>query len=241
MFSVNKNITPQIQRIGEQLTPVIIIDDYICEFESLRQQAVLKGSFSADLTTQYPGVRSALPKAITLSYLKPIMQALYQVYGIDPQLKPAPKDNYFSLITRQPQQLSAIQTLPHYDTYQSNLIALIHYASLGTHGGTGFFKHKQTGFEYISPSRLSSYQTEVDKATELFDAKEGTNAVDQLPSYCSRQHTDFDCYFEVDFKPNRLLVFPGQLLHSSLIDVATDIDSNPVTGRLTANMFVQFN
>ena len=45
---------------------------------------------------------------------------------------------------------------------------------------------------------------------------------------------------KIEYKPNRLIVFSGQLLHSTLIDLKTDIDNNPEGGRLTANMFISF-
>ena len=78
------------------------------------------------------------------------MQGFYKVFNIKHSLAPHPKDNTFSLITTPAQQLSAIQTLPHFDTNSPNLIAIIHYLGEGEHGGTGFFRHKKTEFETIN-------------------------------------------------------------------------------------------
>ena len=49
-----------------------------------------------------------------------------------------------------------------------------------------------------------------------------------------------ELYHRIDYRPNRLVVYPGCLLHSGLVNPVIDVDSNPRTGRLTANIFVDF-
>ncbi|MFP3367135.1 DUF6445 family protein, partial [Pseudoalteromonas sp. SIMBA_148] len=84
------------------------------------------------------------------------------------------------------------------------------------------FRHKKTGFETISSKRKNTYLTYAQKYLELDNAK---------PSYCTTQHSEFECYKHIEYKPNRLIVFPGYLLHTSLLNTATDISSCPQTGR----------
>nr|WP_220347645.1 DUF6445 family protein [Thalassotalea euphylliae] len=36
------------------------------------------------------------------------------------------------------------------------------------------------------------------------------------------------------------MIFPGNLLHSTLVDNTNDISAIPETGRLTANIFIEF-
>jgi hypothetical protein len=55
-----------------------------------------------------------------------------------------------------------------------------------------------------------------------------------------RSDAHFTLYHAVDYRANRLVIYPGSLLHSGLIDPAHDIDDDPETGRLTANIFVDF-
>ena len=232
MLTLNSNIQPHYERIGEEKTPIIIIDDYLNDPQILvtlaKQQQT---NFKTDDHTQYPGLRTPLPKHCVVDYLKPLMQGFYKVFNIDYALTPYPKDNTFSLITTPAKQLSAIQTLPHFDTNSSNLIAIIHYLGEGEHGGTGFFRHKKTGFEAINASRKNTYLEHVKFYLESSNAKH---------EYCTRQHSEFECYKHIPYKQNRLIVFPGYLLHSSIVNTNTDISILPQTGRLTANMFVQF-
>lgn len=46
---------------------------------------------------------------------------------------------------------------------------------------------------------------------------------------------------KIDYRPNRLLIYPGTLLHSGLIDAGTDLDTSPLSGRLTVNIFAGVN
>ncbi|MBU2879895.1 MULTISPECIES: DUF6445 family protein [Aliiglaciecola] len=232
MLALGNYIQPQYEFIGQEQTPIIIIDNYLSEPQLVINLAQNHSEFKPDTVTQYPGLRMPLPKQYVVDYLKPLIQGFYKVFKIGQTLMPRPKDNCLSLITKTPEQLSAVQTLPHFDTNDPNLIAIIHYLGEGAHGGTGFFRHKKTEFETINSHRKHIYLTHAQNYL--------INNSHAKPAYCTAQHSEFECYKSIPYKPNRLIVFPGYLLHSSLLDNTTDISSCPQTGRLTANMFVHF-
>ncbi|MEZ9540086.1 DUF6445 family protein [Shewanella sp. 10N.286.51.B8] len=226
MFSINADIKPRIEYIGNSKIPIVIIDDYVADIEVVRDQIITASQFIQDKHTQYPGIRSAMSKADVVAYLKPLMQALYSIFNLPKHLTPSPCDNYYSLLTTAEADLSLIQTIPHFDTYHPNLIACIHYLSCHQHGGTAFFRHRSSGYEFINEARLAEYQTTLNTL--------------QHSGYCTEEHPDFECYKVIPYQQNRLIIFPGQLLHSSLVKPAFDINDNPITGRLTANLFVKF-
>lgn len=232
MVSVNRLSEPKIVLLGQDKTPVIIIDNYVENYDEVAAQANEFGDFKPDQVTNYPGVRAAMPKAVVVDYLKPLMQLLYGVYKFPDTYEPTPKDNYFSLITCKPNELTAMQSWPHFDTPNPNLIAVIHYLNNGCHGGTGFFRHNKSGLDCIDNKNKDIYFQFADDYFHSLAA--------ESYNYCSEQHSEFTCYQQIEYKPNRLLIFPGQLLHSTLVDLKTDINSNPQTGRLTANMFIVF-
>ncbi|WP_440874140.1 DUF6445 family protein [Thalassotalea sp. PLHSN55] len=232
MFAVNPHISPQYKTIGANKTPVVIIDDYFENFERLSELAKQEGQFEPDNFTSYPGLRSKLPKPLVVDYLQPLMKGLYGIFNIPQHYRPLPKDNYFSLLTHQPEQLSSLQTIPHFDTPSSHLIAVIHYIGQGAHGGLGFYQHKPSGLEKIDHSSKDYFYQNTQRYFQQNN---------QTKSYCEKEHPLFHCYEEIAYKPNRLVIFPGQLLHSSLVDVTTDISTDPLHGRLTANMFIQFS
>ena len=232
-IKVNAKAAPQVVYVGKNKTPVIIIDDYVSNLDEITNQVVKNAQFKPEGVTKYPGVRSSIPKTIVVSYLKPLMKTLYKVYKLSQDLQPTPIDNYFSLITKQPEDLSAMQSWPHFDTPNPNLIAVLHYLNKGEHGGTAFFKHNKSGLDDIDHQSIETY---LNHANDYFNSLK-TNTF----RYCSEQHSEFTCYKKIAYKPNRLLIFPGQLLHSTLVNTNTDISSNPEEGRLTANMFIEFN
>ncbi len=231
-IKVNPQAAPQITFVGKDKTPVIIIDDYISNLDEIISQVVKNAQFKGEEVTKYPGVRSSIPKPIVVSYLKPLMKTLYKVYKFSQDLQPTPIDNCFSLITQQPDELSAMQSWPHFDTPNPNLIAVLHYLDKGNHGGTAFFQHNKSGIDRVDDQNKDLY---FKHAHDYFSVL-NTNSF----NYCTEAHSEFTCYQKIAYKPNRLLIFPGQLLHSTLVDLETDINGNPETGRLTANMFVSF-
>ena len=233
MIKVNRQATFSIEYIGQDKTPIIIFDNYIENVDDLVNDIIENGQFKPDEISYYPGNRSAIPKSLIVSYLKPLMDVLYRVYKVPNNLQPAPKDNYFSLISTKPKELSAMQSWPHFDTPNPNLIAIIHYINKNEHGGTAFFKHNKSGLDRIDNQSIETYLKHADN----YFTSLNTNAFD----YCDEQHSEFTCYKKIAYKPNRLIIFPGQLLHSSLVNTDTDLSSNPEEGRLTANMFIEFN
>ena len=232
MIIVNPQSQARVEFIGVDKTPIIIIDDYAQNHDEIIEQVVKNSCFNPDEITSYPGVRSPIPKGLVVGYLKPLIEGLYKVYKIPERLQPSPKDNYFSLISTPAEELSPIQSWPHFDTHNPNLLAVIHYLGKGQHGGIGFFKHKRSGLERIEEqNKAYFYQC----ADEYFES--GAN---QNVAYCQEQHSEFTCYKKIAYKPNRLIIFPGQLLHSALVDLDRDLNIDPASGRLTANMFVVF-
>ncbi|WP_144207933.1 DUF6445 family protein [Shewanella donghaensis] len=227
MFSINPNIKPCVEYVGNSRIPIVIIDDYMADIALVRDVIIASANFTQDKHTQYPGIRSAMSKVDVVSYLKPLMLPLYKVFNFPRELTPSPRDNYYSLLTTQEADLSLIQTIPHFDTYQPNLIACIHYLSQYQHGGTAFYRHKSSGYEFINEVRLHEYQTTVNGLSNS--------------GYCGEHHPDFECYKVIPYQENRLIIFSGQLLHSSLVNPELDINDNPMTGRLTANLFIKFN
>ncbi|MGY0650046.1 MAG: DUF6445 family protein, partial [Paraglaciecola chathamensis] len=58
--------------------------------------------------------------------------------------------------------------------------------------------------------------------------------------YITESTEQFTLYDQVDYRPNRLVIYPGNLLHSGLIIPDRDISADPTEGRLTANIFIEF-
>ena len=59
--------------------------------------------------------------------------------------------------------------------------------------------------------------------------------------YCRGSDAHFELIHQVDYRPDRLLIYPGNLLHSGLIEPDRDLSADPARGRLTANLFLDFD
>jgi hypothetical protein len=227
-----KDVKAEIIQIGTEQTPIIIIDDIAVDNTDVINYACTTSNFSDDTATFYPGKRYPLPQPYVIIILQAVYQVICQVYQVPIELNLVPLDNNYSLLTKTEGELKLLQCMPHFDTSAPYDFAVLHYLNPAPHGNTWFFRHIPTGYERLQDDRVDQY---INSAKE-YAAKNG----DPIQNYvtCSDKHYDF--YYEVEYKPTRLVIYPGNLLDSTIVKTQTDIDSSPYTGRLTANMFVDF-
>ncbi|REL27031.1 hypothetical protein DXX93_10975 [Thalassotalea euphylliae] len=233
-FIINPNFTVRVKRIGLEETPVLVIDDYLANIDELRQQAS-KQDYCEDKQSFYPGIRSPIATKTVTALIQPVLPGFYKVLKVPNHLKPAAHPSYFSLITKQPEQLVAMQTIPHFDTSRPYYFAALLYLNEFTHGGTGFFRHKATHYERITDSKVDSYLASVQAE---FDGQNGQDSHHQ--GYQTGSNQQYALIDSIPYQTNCLVIYPGNLLHSTLVDNNHDINEHPITGRLTANIFVEF-
>lgn len=231
-FDVSTDLKAQVIKVGNDQTPVIVIDNFSHSLQDIIDDACNNQAFCGDENSYYPGIRATLPKDYVVKLLKAVYQGIYKVYNIDRRLALKIKLTYFSLISTPAEQLSMLQRIPHFDTTQPTYFAILQYLNPGEHGGTGFFRHKKTGFESIDDQRIGHYiKTCEDHMNE--------HGVPQA-RYHNDSSAQFELYDQIAYKPNRLVIYPGNLLHSTVVNLDKDIDANPKTGRLTSNVFIDF-
>jgi hypothetical protein len=227
----NPKSLPEVFAIGEERTPVIVLDDFALDTGGVIQHAVKSAAFSIDETYVYPGVRAKPPREYIEEIVRVLGPLLAQVYSIPADLRLA-VNSYFSLVATPPENLQVLQRVPHFDSNARYFYAVTHYLNPGDFGGTGLFRHRPTGFENVTANRLRAYA----RAGDLFLRTHGDPPAD----YIRASDDHFELYETIEYRPNRLIAYPGSLLHSGLIEPDRDISSNPATGRLTANFFMRF-
>ncbi|REL35677.1 DUF6445 family protein [Thalassotalea euphylliae] len=233
-LTINPNFTVRVKRIGFEKTPVLVIDDYLANIDELRQQAS-KQDYREDKQSFYPGIRSPIATKTVVALIQPVLTGFYKALKVPSSHKAAAHPSYFSLITKQPEQLVAMQTIPHFDTSRPYYFAALLYLNEATHGGTGFFRHKATNYERISDSKVDSYLASVQ--TE-FDGQNDQGS--HHHSYQTGTNQQYELIDSIAYRANRLVIYPGNLLHSTLVDNTNDISVIPEIGRLTANIFIEF-
>lgn len=229
---LKKPFRPEIRIVGEERTPVVVIDEPILDPEALISYATSQASFGADDRFAYPGMRTGLPKEYAETLLPRLLELISDVYKIPTSSEHHLVHELFSLVTKAPEELAPLQRVPHFDNHNPYYFATVHYLSPGTFAGTGIFRHRPTRYERISEDRFPSYV----QAAESHFRAHGLPAA----KYINASDDHYELIADIEYRPNRLVMYPGNLLHSGLIRPDRDISDDPASGRLTANLFLYF-
>ena len=168
-----------------------------------------------------------------MSLLRHTQAIFYKIFQVPNQLTLYPQNGSYSLITKQEKEMDSLQCIPHFDNNNTFSFAMLHYLNDGDFGGTGFYRHKPTGFENITEGRKAEYL----ESAQQYMATHGS----PKKSYFTESTDHYELIHKIDYKPNRLVIYPATILHSAFIDNPQhDVCTNPKTGRLSANFFIEF-
>jgi len=231
-YFVNRAATPYMSHVGLEKTPVLILDNFLENLTNALLQNLEKLDFS-DAPTYYPGIRARLPEQFILSAVQAVMPLLRKIYSIPVHYNVEYFDSYYSLVTHAVSDLSIEQQIPHFDGTAHYRFALLHYLNPTVHGGTAFYRHNPTGIERINESNADEYLSSVSRYFRQNGSPNGR--------YIDSSDTQFTKIGEIPYVQNRMAIYPGNCLHSGTILPDKDIDTNPLSGRLTANIFINFS
>lgn len=215
----------RVERVGHERAPVLVVDDLLSDPAPL-VAAAHAASYGAPEMKAYPGVRAPAPRAYALGLREALLPALRDAFAL-PGWEVAGAACDFSLVTRRPQALEPRQRVPHTDTSDPGLIALLHYLTPGGCGGTSFYRHRATGFETITPERRAPYEAAL--AREL--------GRDPPSGYTTGDGPLFARTGGFEGRFNRLIAYRGDLLHSGDLPPGFTFSDDPRRGRLTLNTF----
>ncbi len=232
--SVTIRMPPDIQSVNIGGQNIVFVDNFLQDPQAL-VEAACQSRFepSATLAEQkgYPGLRAPAPAAYTQTLaelLDPLIKVNFQVpehLGIKVGL------SAFSLTTTQPEDLGPLQRTPHFDASTPHCMAALLYLCDKTHGGTGFYRHNATGWQRITAENRERY---------LDVYHEEVNRRVPRARYFDRSDEQFTFLGMIPARVNRLVVYPGSLLHSACVNPARSLLSDPRQGRLTVNTFCDF-
>lgn len=213
--------------LGAEGAPLLVIDQLLAEPERL-VEAAARTEF-ADQGSMFPGLRAPAPESYRRLLERTLNPLLQETFGLQPGRFVFPMCHY-SLVTLQPQQLSSLQRVPHVDSVDGDGLATVHYLFHGDWGGTAFYRHRRSGFEFIDASRGDTYFQCLEQESRLRDAI-GEGYIDD--------HTAlFERIAKVDGVFNRMVVYRRNSLHSGSIDNARIPPADAVRGRLSINSFI---
>jgi hypothetical protein len=234
MYKINPQCKIQLDNVGHEKTPVIIIDDFMSDITTVIKSAINEDYIGGqEHNNYYPGVRAPVGNEYGMTLLKALAPLFYNIFKVPKTLTLRPQNGSFSLLTQQEKQMSLAQCLPHFDNTLMFSFAAMHYLNPGSFGGTGLYRHKPTGYENINAARKEHYMT---AAQDFID-----NNGNPEQKYFTHSTNHYELIKLIEYKPNRLVIYPSTLLHSAFItNPKRDICNEPKTGRLTANFFIEF-
>jgi hypothetical protein len=218
-------------RLGAESLPVLIVDNFLGNPQALVDYAAANGRFESVSDTFYPGARAPLPPIYCFALRAFLGDAIAQAFGLAAN-RVIGELGHFSVVTTPPGRLSVPQRMPHFDNTDPKQLAVLHYLCGAGHGGTSFYRHRRTHFEFVDAARIRAYNTAI---------QEDLAAVGPLPpKYICGDDPLFERIGGFDAAFNRVLIYRSIDLHSADIRPGFAFDSDPRTGRLTANTFFYY-
>lgn len=224
----------KLLHVGNEKTPIIIIDNFVCDANELIEvanTAFKDNGFMTQFSDYYPGIRKNAPSHYQHKLAEQLLSLLRLHQAFEGLKSLQIIMSAFSIATTPPKQLRPIQMLPHFDTPKSNQLAMVHYLCDESHGGTSFYRHESTGFETITDSRHLHYR-------EIIKRQAMESKLHENPHYIDGDTRLFTRLLSVKAKMNRAVIYPSNILHSGNIKPAGGLSSAPSTGRLTISSFI---
>lgn len=214
-----------IKTIGSEKNRIAFVRDVFEDPDDVISLASTARYAPADRA--YPGVRSPVDDNVAGLVKSTVAAAVRTLFPAE--FSELSGGTHYSFVTQRPFDSAGMPRRPHFDDTSGTLMAAVLYLSHNAHGGTGFFRHRGTGFETITDDRLSFYDTVVKTEQARFvPSKEFSSGPDH-PFY-ERIGTAQPIF-------NSMVVYPGGILHSGDIDRIAPILPDVRNGRLTINAF----
>lgn len=213
----------RVSRVGRERRVVAIMDGMVADPDGLRRAALAAPWGPA--RAGYPGVRAPLPPAYLAEIAPLVAQTLHDLFGVAAARL---IDACFAMVTAAPAELALEQRVPHVDATAPGRFAFVHYLVPGGGDGTGFFRHRATGYECITDARAADYHARLSA-----EARGGLP-----PAYIAGSTALFEQTALIDGAWNRAVLYESALLHSGAITAQTVLSPDPARGRLTVTGFL---
>ena len=216
--------------LGRELSPLLVVDQATGDPGKIVAVAADLAPFPAARGTYYPGRRRLIGSGdaaaahyarALLGCLVPAINAAFALDGFD--LLQAS----FSMVTARPSDLAPPQRAPHFDSSDPLYLAVLHYLRGTENSGTAYFRQRSTGIERVTDANRDAFVA----AAQVEMA--------ELHGYIDGSTTSFEEIGKVDGVADRVVVYPGSLLHSGRIPPDSTFSDDPRQGRLTANFFIR--
>jgi len=216
----------EVLRFGAEQNPVVIIDDFHPDPDRLRASAMALNY--ARPNPGFPGLRAQFDPNYMAPGMAQLKHILTAIFGLSDGV--VLRECCASIVTCRPQDLSESQSIPHIDGADPMKIALLHYIDSPDKGGTGFYRHFETGFEAVTPDREQAYDLALNRQRDAGLLPKG--------QYKTESCDAFEKIGCVEGQYNRMVIYRGNILHSGDINPNNDFCDDPSRARLSINTFL---
>lgn len=215
---------PRLERLGPENVPLLIVDHAYPVPEDLTAVACEGATFARPVSDYYPGVRAVVPDEYAQWLTGAATRWARQVDLLtnDQTLKASACT--FAVATNAPNGLAPIQRIPHFDTCDASVYAVVHYLCAPPFGGTSFYRHRRSGYQRIDAARSHLFRSGLNADARAF----GFPPAD----YISGDTDSFERVGTAALRFNRAVLYPANCLHAAELSCAPLID-DPPSGRLT--------
>lgn len=221
-LSLNRDARIQVWRIGKEKQPVFVVDDAFEGIDELVEFAARSHFVMPEENSYYPGLNAQLPSNYLPTLLPALQRPLVDVFNAAP-ISQNRCFGFFGLSNLPPADMRIRQALPHTDSANVGSFATVHFLSTAF-GGTAFYRHRTTGFEVVSNVRSHEFNTVRSHEIEGPERPPLDALYEEI------------AYAEPVF--NRLILYRATQLHSARMENVDRLSSDPRTGRLTVNTFL---
>jgi len=230
-LSLHPRFAAAITRIGAEGIPVVVVDNFLSNPEILIEYAAANCAFEGVSDAFYPGVRAPIAPIYCFALRAFLGGLIAEAFALTDSLVTG-ELAHFSLVTTTPANLSVVQRMPHIDNTNPKQLAVLHYLCAPEHGGTSFYRHRRTGFEFIDEARGPPYKRALTEDLASLGAPPCGYICGDSPMF--ERTASFAAAF------NRILIYRSLNLHSADIPRRFRFDADPRCGRLTANTFFYY-
>jgi hypothetical protein len=226
-LSLNPYVNTRVYKLGDEQSPLLVVDNFLQNAELLVEHACQQ--HFVQNSPLYPGIRAPAPIGFQSLFLSALGRQLKHVFELKGSTLSLSLCQY-SMVVLPADQLTLLQRIPHFDSTKRDELAAVFYLFKEDLGGTSFYRHNKTGYEYIDDARRITY----------FKSLESENDGDNIPQhgYINGDTALFKRIGEQKGVFNRLIVYRRQNLHSGSISPNFIPDADPRKGRLTINIFI---
>ncbi len=222
-----------VHEVGRSKSKVIVVDDFLTHAQAAVDAAAALPVFPLEDRTAYPGRRHQIgpgdkASSCVVDILKtagPLIQSHYDANNF------RVFEASFSLVTTPPEAMSPRQRIPHYDLDDPNYLAILLHLHRVADTGTAFYRHVASDLEQVGRDTAPALRKRVQAELAEYDPDPVSSG--------GHANAHYEKIFQVKGYFNRLVIYQGCLLHSGYLSPDFNYSSDPRTGRLTANVFIQ--